>query len=209
MKRLLTHTFIAAYLSALSWGILSHTVSFGTTSHPGMYYVVWDMFCGWSSYSSRNVIIAQGESGKYYELAPGPWGEFQPFGSIGRRHYDVNGGHAPKLALNALRQTKHERITRIIVIEEVWAKQYNLPDKLWNRQFDEPKDIHKYYQVRHVFTPDGGIVRSYPSWLGLQYTLAVSDNPRLKAEQRSGKPFFVYRPQRGGRRVGSTLGNGN
>ena len=207
MKRWLTHAFIASYLAALSWGILAHTVSFGTASHPGMYYVVWDMFCGWSSYSSRNIIIGQGESGKYYQLAPGPWGEFRPFGDIGRRNYDVSGGHTPKLALNALRHTKHERITRIIVVEECWAKQYNLPDELWQRQFDEKKDIHKYYQVRHVFTPDGAIVQSFPTWLNLQYSLAVADNPRLMAEQRRGQPFFVYRPQSSGRRSGSRNGN--
>lgn len=209
MKRWITHTFIAAYLAALSWGILAHTVSFGTGSHPGMYYVVWDMFCGWSAYSSRNIIIGQGESGKYYQLAPGPWGEFRPFGSLGRRNYDVQGGHSPKLALNALRHTKHEPITRIIVVEECWAKQYNLPDDLWARQFDDEKDVHKYYQVRHVFTPDGAILRSYPSWLSLQYSMAVSDNPRLMAEKRRGEPFFVYRPQPRRRSIGSNLGNGN
>ncbi len=63
--------------------------------------------------------------------------------------------------------------------------------------------------MRHIFTPDGAIVRSFPTWLNLQYTLAVSDNPRLMAERRRGQPFFVYRPQRGSRTAGSALGNAN
>jgi len=109
MKRWLTHSFIAAYLLALSWGIVAHAVNFGTGAHPAMYYVVWDMFCGWTSYSSRTLIIGQGESGKYYELAPGPWGEFKPFGKLGRRNYDPSGTHSPKLALNALRRPNYRR----------------------------------------------------------------------------------------------------
>jgi len=223
MKKWFTHATIAVYLAALSWGIVSHAVSYGTGSHPVMYYLVWDMFCGWSSYSNRTVIIGQGESGRYYELAPGPWGEFRPFGKIGRRHYDSLGIHSPKLALNALRQTRHEPITRIIVVEECWAKQYNLPEELWAQRHEEPKDVYKYHQVRHIFTPDGAIVRSFPTWLNLQYSMAVSDNPRLMAEQHRGEPFFVYRRHQPRGRyapgaaytpdarqtVGSRLGNGN
>ena len=220
MKRWLTHSVIGVYLLALSWGILSHTVNFGAGAHPVMYYLVWDMYCGWTSYSSRTVIIGQGESGKYYEIAPGPWGEFKPFADIGRRHYDPAGYHSPKFALNALRQTKHEPIMRIIVIEECWAKKYNLPDHLWKKRFDEPKDVKKYYNVRHVFTPSGALVRSYPSWLSLQYSLAVSNNPRLHADSRRGRPFFrikyqprqreIYAPDTpdGNPPVGSRLGNG-
>ncbi len=220
MKKWLIQSFIGLYLLALSWGIVSHAVSFGTGAHPAMYYIVWDMFCGWTSYSSRNIIIGQGESGKYYELSPGPWGEVQPFGKLGRRHYDVSGAHTPKLALNVLRHTQHEPITRIFVIEECWAKKYNLPDHLWEKQYEEPKDIKKYYQVRHIFTPDGSMVKSYPNWLSLQYSYSVADNPRLMADQRRGQPFFVmknrsqvlsgtgYRPEATGQ-VGSRLGNGN
>lgn len=208
MKKWLTHGIIAAYLSALSWGIIAHTINFGTGAHPAMYYVVWDMFCGWASYSGRIQIIGQGESGRYYQLAPGPWGEMKPFGRIGRRHYDVQAAHAHRFALNALKHTKHEPIVRVFVIEESWAKQYNLPDDLWNRWHEEPKDPHKYYHVRRIFTPDGALVKNYPTWLSLQYSMAISDNPRLLAEKRRGEPFFVYR-RSPGRRIpaggGSTL----
>jgi hypothetical protein len=185
MKRWLTNTTVAVYLLAL------HTVGYGTGSHPVMYFLVWDMFGGWASYESRMMIIGQGESGKYYELAPGPWGEFKPFGAIGRRHYDPLGGHAPKLALNAIRHTKHEPITRVIVIEECWAKKYNLPDHLWKERYEEPKERQAYYNVRHIFSPDGTLVHSYPNWFTLQYTYAVGNNPRLVQEQRRGRPFFA------------------
>ncbi|GAB4143220.1 MAG: hypothetical protein Tsb009_14190 [Planctomycetaceae bacterium] len=219
MKKWIASLVICGYLSFLGWGIVSHTLGFATGAHPSMYYVVWDMFCGWSSYSSRILIVGEGESGKYYELAPGPWGDFRPFGSIGRQHYDGMGNHAPKLALNALRHTKHEPITRIFVIEQIWAKKYNLPDKLWKKRFDEPKQVHKYHHIRHVFSPDGSVVQSFPSWFSQQYSHAVANNPRLKNEQRKGRPFFTmkYRnrtrdiiaPGTGAPRqhVGSRLGN--
>ena len=224
MKKWLTHCTIFAYLTALGGGILSHTVSYGTGSHPVMYYFVWDMFCGWSSYSSRIMIIGEGESGKYYELAPGPWGEYRPFGSIGRRHYDSTGSHSPKFALNAIKQTKHEPITRVFVIEQCWAKKYNLPDHLWNQRFEKPKKVHKYHHVLHVFTPDGVLVQSFPNWLSQQYAYAVGNNPRLMREQRQGQPYFTlnyrnrsrgsyapggsYNPESQGQ-VGSRLGKGN
>lgn len=220
MKKWFISGFIGLYLLSLSWGIVAHAVNFGTGAHPAMYYVVWDMFCGWTAYSSRNVVIGQGESGKYYELAPGPWGEVRPFGKLGRRHYDVTGLHSADLARNTLRHTQHEPITRIIVIEECWAKKYNLPDHLWEKRYEQPKDIKKYYQVRHIFRPDGKLVESNINWISVQHSLAVGNNPRLHADRQRGQPFFVttsdhrtyangdYRPDSNGQ-VGSRLGNGN
>jgi hypothetical protein len=193
MKRWLTHSGVVVYLSALSWGIVSHAVDYGNTSHPVMYYLVWDMFCGWTGYSGRIQIVGEGESGKYYELAPGPWGEFTPFGSIGRRHYDVMGVRGAKFAHNTLKHTRHEPITRIFVIEESWAKKYNLPDHLWNERFDEPKDPYRYYNVMHAFSIDGDLLESNGNWLSRQYALSVTNNPRLAQDVRKGKPIYAYR----------------
>lgn len=222
MKRWLTHLLISSYLLALFWGIASHTLSFGTASHPSMYFIVWDMFCGWSSYADRIQIVGEGESGKYYELAPGPWGEFKPFASIGRRHYDVRGDFAPRFALNTLKHTRHEPMTRIFVVQECWAKKYNLPDHLWEKRYDEPKDIQKYYHVRHVVTPAGEILKSDLTWLEKQYLLSLNNNPRLKADSYRGRSFLapttISRTYRGGQSgsftnwpapspAGSALGN--
>lgn len=193
MKRWLTHSVIVVYLSALSWGIVSHAVDYGNVSHPVMYFLVWDMFCGWTGYSGRIQIVGEGESGKYYELAPGPWGEFTPFGNIGRRHYDVMGVRGAKFAHNTLIHTRHEPITRIFVIEESWAKKYNLPDHLWNERFDKPKKIYRYYNVMHVFSIDGELLESNGTWLGRQHMLSVTNNPRLAQDVRKGKPIYAFR----------------
>jgi hypothetical protein len=191
MARWLTHCFIAVYLGALFVGIASHTVNYGTASHPGMYFLVWDMFCGWSAYDKRHQIIAEGESGNFYELAPAPWGEMKPYGNIGRRHYDPEGMHMPSYGIHVLNHTQHEPITRIIVVEESWAKKYNLPDELWYQQFDQPKDLQKYYHVRHVVSPEGAILQTFPSWMSRQHALSVSNNPRLRADKSRGSQFFV------------------
>ena len=73
IKRWAVSLVIVGYLGSLGYGIVCHTLNFNTTSHPGMYFVVWDMFCGWSAYANRLHIIGEGEDNKYYELAPGPW----------------------------------------------------------------------------------------------------------------------------------------
>ncbi len=227
MKRWLASTFIVLYLCALSYGIFSHALSFKTGSHPAMYFVVWDMFCGWSAYSHRLHVVGEGESGRYYELAPGPWGEVQPFGDLERRHYDVRGLVAGRLAANTLDKTSHEPITRMFVVEEWWPKKYNLPENVWALRFDDPKplpeQIPRYYKIRHILDSDGTMLKTFPNWVAHLRNTAIYSNPRLQADMRRGKTFYAVqngdgsgRGQMGGsgygettliRQVGSPLGN--
>lgn len=191
MKRWLAISFISVYLGALTIGIGAHTINVGTGSHPAMYFVVWDMFCGWSSYASRMQMIAEGESGQYYEIAPGPWGEFCPYGNIGRRHYDVNAIHSPTFALNCLKHTDHEPIHRIIVFEEAWPKKYNIPDKMWDKWYDYPKDVKKYYHLRYAFTPEGQLLDTRPAFMPYHNSLAIASNPRLKRDIKRDRQFMA------------------
>jgi hypothetical protein len=220
MKLWLSRLTIVCYLSALFYGIACHSLYFKTGAHAVMYYIVWDMFCGWSSYESRMHVIGEGESGKFYELAPGPWGEIKPFGDIDRRHYDPYGDSCAVLALNTLRHTQHEPMTRMFVVEECWPKKFNMPDSVWQKRYDEPKDVKKYYQVRRILAPDGSVVRSYLNWTAIQASIAVSQNPRLQANMQRNKPFYALDPQNssyrtvavdafedGARGVGSPLGH--
>lgn len=191
MKRWLIHLTIVTYLGALGFGIFAHTVNVATGSHPVMYFLVWDMFCGWAAYETRFHVIGEGASGKYYELAPGPWGELRPFGRIGRRHYDAFGRFSIRLAQNTLRNAEHEPMGRVFVIEEHWPKKYNFPDHVWKLRYDEPKDKHSYYHVRHIYSPDGVLTHTSMSWLNWQSGLSVSANPRLLAESRRGRTFMA------------------
>lgn len=191
MKRWLTHLTIVAYLVTLSWGVFAHAFHYGTTAHPGMYFLVWDMFCGWSGYSQRYHIIGEGESGRFYELAPGPWGEIKPYGDLDRRHYDNLGNGAYRIARNTLRHTEHEPMTRIFLVEETWNKKYNLPDRLWDKRYEAPKDPRHYYHVRSVFSADGMVLRSNGTWIVEQRNRCIAANPRLQADARKGRPFFT------------------
>ena len=191
MRRWLACGFISTYLTTLAWGLVCHTLSFNQTAHPLMYYIVWDMFCGWGAYASHIHVIAEGESGKFYELTPPPWGEMRPYGSIGRQHYDSFLAHASTQAMNVLQHTRHEPITRMFVVESAWAKKYDLPDFVWNQTYNEPKDPAVYYRLRQELSSDGMALRRYSSW-GENYAwLSVVDNPRLKAEARAAQPFFM------------------
>jgi hypothetical protein len=190
MKRWLTHLIIAAYLGSLSYGVVAYAVTYKLSAHPAMYFIVWDMFCGWASHASRLQIIGEGESGKFYELAPGPWGEIRPFGDIGRRHYDTYCLFSPEMARNCLKQTKHEPMVRVFVIEECWPKKYNLPDRVWNYRHAEPKDPHHYYHARIWLDGNGVVQRQQQHWLAYQNSLCLSNNPRLMADTRRGRPFY-------------------
>ena len=68
MKRVFAVAFIICYVAGLTVGNLAHVLRHGVSPHPLMYFVVWDMFCGWSAFDSRVHIVAEGESGKYYDL---------------------------------------------------------------------------------------------------------------------------------------------
>jgi hypothetical protein len=195
MRRWLTHGFIAAYLSALSWGIVSHALKFGNFSHPVMYYLVWDMFCGWQAYESRYHILGEGESGTLYELAPGPWKAFCPFGDLPRNHYDALGHTFAKMAFNTLRHTDHEPMRRLLVVEECWPKKLNLPDHLWALRIDEPKDPLSYFWLRAAFSPDGEVLHAAPDFTAWAYGRMVADNPRLLQDAQRGRPFFAINPQ--------------
>ena len=194
MKRWLAIGTITVYLGALLLGVGAHALNFKEGSHPAMYFVVWDMFCGWSGYESRLHIVGEGESGRFYQLAPGPWGDFQPFGDASRHNYDPFANHAGALALNTLRQTEHEPMQRLYVVEEMWAKKFNLPDHLWATRYVEPKVPYSYYHLRQILNSDGQMVGQNAGWFDYQAQTCLADNPRLLRDSNRGKPFYHVNP---------------
>jgi len=194
MRRWLTHCVIGAYLAALGWGIVSHAMKFTNFSHPVMYFFVWDMFCGWQAYESRYHIVGEGDSGTLYELAPGPWKAFCPFGDLPRNHYDSYGHTFKKMALNTLKHTDHEPMRRLFVVEECWPKKLNLPDEIWSVRMDEPKDPLSYFWLRASFTPEGEVLHTAPDYVNWVYGLTIINNPRLVNDAQRGRPFFAVNP---------------
>ena len=194
MKRLAAIVFICAYLGALTWGTVAHAIKYKVGSHPAMYFVVWDMFCGWSAYSNRLQVIAEGESGKFYEVSPPPWGELNPFGHIERRHYDISDLLMTRMIANNLKHTSHEPISNVYVVEELWPKKFNLPDHVWEANFNEPKDMQKYYNIRGMFAADGTKTRCLRPWLQVQLVRSISNNPRLRKQAANSQPFFTVTP---------------
>ena len=194
MKRAWSNLVIGLYLTALFGGTASHTMSFAHASHPLMYYFVWDMFCGWSSHEIRYHVIGEGDSGTYYEVAPGPWKQFMPYGDLARVHYDVLGNSLRKTALNVLQRTDHEPINRVIMVEEVWPKKYNMSDSSWARRFDEPKDKMSYFWQRWEMTGNGDVISVVPEYLSYLRTKGVSDNPRLINDMQRGTDHYILTP---------------
>ncbi|MEI8381174.1 MAG: hypothetical protein WCJ09_13680 [Planctomycetota bacterium] len=194
MKRWLAKLTIGTYLTALALGIGSHAMNFGTGAHPAMYYFIWDMFCGWSAHEVRYHIVGEGESGQHYRLSPAPWSTFAPYGDLERAQYDALGNSYIKIALNTLRHTDHEPIARIFVIEEAWPKKYNLPENLWAARFDEPKDAHSYFHLKSIYDGEGGLIQFNPDYVTTLQQLAITNNPRLRADSLRGRPFFAVDP---------------
>jgi hypothetical protein len=194
MKHWVTNGIITFYLSVLTVGVAAHAVQYNEHSHPFSYFVIWDMFCGWSSWEMRAHILAEGESGTYYELSPVPWGAYSAYSeNMGREHYDPYGHHMLKQAKNTLTQTSHEPIRRILIVEEVWAKKYNLPDQLAAKLTPHPSKKQSYVHVRDVFLPCGTAIDQRPSWLALQTQAALMDNPRLQQSTLTGQAMMAMK----------------
>lgn len=194
MNRWLAKLTIGSYLGALALGLVCHAMNFGLSSHPAMYYVVWDMFCGWSAHEIRYHLIGEGESGAFYRLSPAPWNTFAPYGDLERDQYDAIGNAHARIAMNTLRHTEHEPIHRIFVVEEAWPKKYNLPDHLWAHRFDEEKDPHSYFWLKTVFCGEGMVIQANRDYVANLIEQTIADNPRLKADTLRGKPFYAVDP---------------
>lgn len=194
MKRWATHLFITAYLGVLGFGLLSHAMTFLKTAHPAMYFIVWDMFCGWCAYESRLHIVGEGASGDYYELSPAPWGEFRPFSAMGRTHYDSFAQFSSQIASNTLAHTEHEPMVRIHVVEECWPKKYNLSERVWQARYEVAKTPHSYFHHRCIFNPQGDTLHRAEGWVAVQSEIGILNNPRLRAEMRRGHTFYASNP---------------
>ncbi|MFO1021563.1 MAG: hypothetical protein U0903_12830 [Planctomycetales bacterium] len=190
MKRYLSSFFICFYLGVLSFGVICHTLSTGIAQHPGMYFIVWDMFCGWDSYMNHVHVIGEGESGKFYELTPAPWGEIHPYGSAGRQHYDSHLAHAHRLAMNSLKHTSHEPMLKFYVVEELWSKKFDFPDYLWKRKYEVPREPLSYFNTRLVFDGEGVLVQKNTSWFDNQVSRTIH-TPRVMADLRSNRPPII------------------
>lgn len=196
MKRSLSALFIAIYLGALVGGLLSHALGFHAHGHPVMYFLVWDMYSGWCAFETRQHVLAQGQSGQYYEVLPAPWGAFQPFGTVDRQHYDVRMNFVPQMAAFVLQHTEHEPILRIVIVEEAWCKKYNLSDDLWQQRYEEPRRPISYYHVRAVAEPDGRVTERTQQWPIILSNRCLMDNPRLMSDISRGHTFIAFDPER-------------
>jgi len=191
MARRAAACFIVCYLGILGYGLSAHTIGYKTYAHLGMYFIVWDMYCGWSGWETRSQILAEGESGQYYDVGTPPWGEVCVYGEPDRRHYDIYGLHPYRLASNVARHTEHEPFVRYLVIEEAWSKKYNLPDRLWAQRFEEPKQQRIYRRIRSAYEGDGECIASHPSFSNWLMGLALGDNPRLQKDMTIHTPFMT------------------
>ena len=195
--------FIACYLSLLSAGIVGHAMKIGLAGNTLSYFFVWDMFCGWQAYDQRTHLIAETDDGRFLEVRE-PWGEFCPYGNLGRFQYDFASYLAPKHIQHVLAHTEHAPISCVFLVQESWPKQYNLPDSLWKQNFESPPDKLSYFHLRGIYSEQGHLLRRYPDWFEQQRVSSIADNPRLKREAHQARSSFGVLYKAGRHRSAST-----
>jgi hypothetical protein len=196
MKQLVVTVFVVSYLGALGYGLFAHAVSYRHDVHPAMYFLVWDMYCGWSAYETRQHVVGEGASGTYYRLTPPPWGSASVYGPQERQTHDYPGTFVIDMARNSLRHSSHEPIVRLMLVEEAWPRKYNLPAHLWAKRHNEPRDPVSYFQIRRTTTAEGQLLQDRPTWLTRIAQDCLMDNPRLRRDVSSGRQFYAVSPDR-------------
>ena len=189
MQKWAAGTFVACYMTVLAAGIVGHTLKVGLVRNTLSYFVVWDMFCGWAAYDVRTHVIAESSDGRYFDVRE-PWGEFRPFGSLGRLQYDFSTQLAPKFIPHVLERTDHPPIDCVYLVEEAWPKQFNLPESLWESHFGGEPDKTTYFHLRAVCGADGRYLNVFPEWLQQQKLNSIADNPRLQREVSQARSSF-------------------
>jgi hypothetical protein len=189
MKRYFLNAGICVYLAAVTFGFLCVASQVRFFSVP-MYFLTFDMYAGWSGYDAKMQVIGEGESGRFYRLSPGPWGEFDPYSSrLSRQCYDQMFEYGNILMRPALKHTQHEPILRVFVVEQEYPKKFNLPDSFYEAYYQKPKPQRIYSHTRMVLAPTGEMLTQQPCWLRYQDNLSVVDNPRLFNNASRDRPF--------------------
>ena len=178
-RRVAISAGITLYVGLLLYGVLIHTFNLPAKPTLGGYFIVWDMFCGWSGYERRYHFIAEGVSGTYYDASEVPGRVVKLHGSTPRRHHDHQGIFAGELVKSVLARTDHEPILRVYVVEENWPKRFNLPPSL--RPEGLRKEKVSYWHTRGVLNEFGDPIRHFPSWFTVQADAAVYCNPILRS----------------------------
>jgi hypothetical protein len=190
MKRYLACCFISCYLLTLSWGLVAHSFKMGALCHPLMYFIVWDMFCGWQAYDYNQYYIAEAIDGNYYQVDPAPWGSFKPYSDFNRNQYDYRCFFTAPMVKHVLEKTAHPPINRVLVIEEFWNKKYNIPDPIYRYAYGREKDQKKYFSLRATLDHEGNyLTRNLDFENSLAYQQFI-ENPRMKQLMHQGKPFY-------------------
>lgn len=179
-RKLAAALVIAAYVGALGFGVVAHALKVGI-NYTASYFVVWDMFCGWSAYDQQTHLIAETTDGKFLDLSE-PWGEFQPFGRVARVQYDLTNQVITRQIPHVLDRTQHDDVNRVFVVQEIWPKQYNMPRRIWDRYYSDPPDKLSYHHVRAICHPNGKPISVWPDWVVQQRLNSIADNPRLQQE---------------------------
>lgn len=195
MRRWIVGCFIASYISVLGFGLACQTVRMGTAAHPLMYFIVWDMYCAWGAYNHGYRAVAEGVSGTYYDLNPPPWGAFRPFNTLDRFQSITAAGNQARYTRLVAANTQHEPIARMFVVEECWAKQYDLSENTWKTYNAVPYQPFRYTKVVLEQSGDGEITAIHPSWIDCQPNVMLTDIPRLEQEIRNSRNFFTVEQQ--------------
>jgi hypothetical protein len=182
MKRLLHNAVISSYILAMVSGLLAISLHLAVPGQTFLYFVTFNMFCGWSCFEARVHLIGEGESGTFYEVGPGPWSEFHPYGVLARQHYSAHFEDEWPIVENTLRHTTHEPIARVILVEEEYPKRLNIPSPLYEAYYNKPKVFQRYFSTRFVYDSHGHVLSQQPEWLRLQDQVSIADNPRLLSE---------------------------
>ena len=161
VRRLAFPLVIAAYLGCIAFSFFRHVLG-DPGEHPIAYFWTWDMFAGHPAESSRRLVIAKTDDGRFVQFIPGSgqrfrWGRGGDATRIDLDRRTVHLRAAVEYELRCFRSIAPDRpLERIYVVEQYWPARFNLPDGLYEATYREPNPRRKYWRVLHEADISGG-----------------------------------------------------
>jgi hypothetical protein len=163
IRRSLAGLAIALYLAALA-GFLLQSALGDSGLFPVSYFFTWDMFPSYKTESSRRVAIGQTESGRYLELYPSPFQQYQGgvHGDLTRVDLECRGLFYSAAVEQTLLRSRHEaddRVQQAWLFEQYWPAKFNFPDELYESYWGTRKPERRCWRLLGEFDVVDGRLR--------------------------------------------------
>ncbi len=122
-------------------------------SHSSAYFFTWNMFPGYTTETSRRMVVGVTAEGRYIQILPAAnhhfrWGINNEVARIDvDRRLENLKPEIEKSLRRFLAEHPDDPVMLLLIVEQYWPSKYNLPDDLYEATFGKPNLHPRYWRV--------------------------------------------------------------